>query len=121
MSSWLNKDGLLVLILQNYQTDCMKMIYKFLGKYYNLMALKDRFSQQFPEQYQVTIESVKFRVTIPDFEAAYTIAEFMLNCFTIPKPPTLKQDLEEYIQQNFLMPEGYRLSCHQDVLIIKKL
>lgn len=120
--SWLNNDGLLVLILQNYKSDCMKMIYKFIGKYYNLIALKDRFAKSHPQQYDVTMDFVEATVNVPNFEEAYTIAEFMLNNFTIPKPPPLRRDLQDYLQQNCLNKEGiYRLSCHQDFLIIRKL
>ena len=120
MTSWLNEDGILVLILQNYQTDCMKMIYKFLGKYYNLSALKDRFLKIHNQDFQGRIESIPATVTVDDFPPAYTICEFMLNCFTIPKPPPLRKDIETYIKNNFQIKQTYVLSCHQDILIIKK-
>ena len=120
IASWLKPGGILILILQNYQTDCMKMIYKFLGKYYNLVALKDRFLQAHSSEYQAKIELVKAKVQVNNFTEAYTIAEFMFNCFTIPKPPPLRQDIEEYLQQHFTTDNGYLLSCDQDILVIKK-
>jgi hypothetical protein len=59
-------------------------------------------------------------VTMPDLASAYTIAEFMLNLLPMPNPPA-RAALEEHIGKHFTQPNGgFRFSCHQDSLVIRR-
>jgi hypothetical protein len=52
-------------------------------------------------------------------DAAYTVAEFMLNLLPISQPPA-RRDLEAYIATNFATSDRtHRLSVHQDFLQIR--
>ncbi len=118
--SWLSDEGLLVVILQNQETDCMQMIAHFFGERYNISELKEQFCDHSSNDYQSDIELVEAHVTTEDFDSAYIIAEF-LNSIPIPEPPPLRRDLEQYIRKEFRHPDGgYRFSCHQDFLLIRK-
>ncbi len=120
--SWLSDEGLLVVILQNHETDCMQMIAHFFGEGYNLSELKEKFDSQSSNDYQSDIELVEAHVTTEDFATAYVIAEFMLNLIPIPEPSPLRRELEQYVRKEFrYLDGGYRFSCHQDFLLIRKV
>ncbi len=118
LASWLSPDGVLAVVLQNHETDCMRMREHFLGQRYGLSALARRFRQHAGDQYEVSLHRVDAQITTPDFDSAYTIAEFMLNLVRLTNPPPRAQ-VEEYVRTQFAAPSGgYRFSCHQDFLRI---
>jgi SAM-dependent methyltransferase len=120
MASWLTPTGVLVIVLQNHATDCMRMLEAFLGQRFDLTALATEFEQQHGQQYRLERQLVPAHVTTPDLASAYVIAEFMLNLLPMPNPPA-KRVLEEYIRTNFAGPNGgFRFSCHQDFLLVRQ-
>jgi len=119
LASWLGVGGVLVVIVQNRRTDCMRMLDHFLGQRFDLSALCRRFQAVRGEQYAIELETVPAHVATPDFDAAYTVAEFMLNVLPVPHPPA-RRELEEYVRKHLAVPEGgYRFSCDQDILEIR--
>jgi SAM-dependent methyltransferase len=119
MASWLAPHGTLVIVLQNHETDCMRMLDAFLGQRFDLAALAQDFEREHGDQYHVERQLVPAHVTTPDLASAYVIAEFMLNLLPMPTPPA-KSALEEYIRTHFADPKGgFRFSCHQDFLLIR--
>ena len=120
MASWLAPEGELVIVLQNHETDCMRMLEVFHGRRFNLAALGDEFQAAHGRQFTVERELVPAHIAARDFAVAYTIAEFMLNLLPMPNPPE-RRTLEEYIQQHFAEPNGgFRFSCHQDLLVVRQ-
>lgn len=120
MASWLAPDGALVVVLQNHETDCMRMLETFLGRRFNLTALAQEFEKEHGHQYEAERHLVPAHVTAPDLASAYTVAEFMLNLLPMPNPPE-RGALEEYVVQHFAEPNGsFRFSCHQDFLLIRQ-
>jgi len=120
MASWLGPTGVLAVILQNHETDCMKMLEAFLGQRFDLAALGQEFAAAHRQHYQVDRELVPAHVTTSDFDAAFTIAEFMLNLLPMPNPPA-RDTLEEYVRKHFARPGGgFQFSCHQDFLVIRR-
>ncbi len=118
--SWLKPGGVALVILQNGQTDCNRMIDHFLGKHLDLMLLGDRFQKKCKKDFSVKLGTVKAHITLPDLDATYLVAEFMLNLRPMENPPSRKE-LEAYILKNFAAPQGgYRFSCHQDILQIHR-
>ena len=118
--SWLAPEGVVLVVLQNHQTDCMQMLQHFLGKRFDLSALGKTFQDQTGQQYQVNIETVQAHISMSDFSSAYTVAEFMLNLLPIHNPPT-REAFENYITHHFQdQAGGYRFSCHQDFLKIQR-
>lgn len=117
--SWLSPVGVLVVVWQNHQTDCMEMLDHFFGERFDLLALAKEFQATTGGRYQVNIETVPAYVTSEDFEAAYMIAEFILNDLPIRHAPS-RTALDEYVREHFAEPNGgFRFSCHQDFLQIR--
>jgi SAM-dependent methyltransferase len=119
MASWLAPGGALVIVLQNHETDCMRMLEAFLGQRFDLAALAREFEEEHGRDYRVERQLVPAHVTTPDLASAYVIAEFMLNLLPMPNPPA-KRELEEYVRTHFAGPAGgFRFSCHQDFLVVR--
>jgi SAM-dependent methyltransferase len=120
MASWLGPEGVLVIVLQNHETDCMRMLEAFLGQRFDLTALAREFEANQARQYRVERQLVSAHVTTPDLASACVIAEFMLNLLPMPNPPE-RRALEEYLHAHFAVPGGgFRFSCHQDFLMIRQ-
>ena len=120
LTSWLSPTGMLVLILQNENTDCMTMHDHFFQERFQLSSLACEFRKKHGNRYQVRMETVPAHVATNDFDSAYAISEFMLNLLPVRVPPT-RQSVENYIRDHFSEGEqGYRFSCHQDFLCISK-
>src|SRR5262245_31457781 len=118
--SFLSPGGTLVVILQNAGTDCMRLVNHFHGQRFDLASLACAFQSQHDGRYDCRVETVESHVTTRDAAAAYTVAEFMLNLLPIAKPP-LRTSLEEYVRREFAAPSGgYRFSCSQDFLAIRR-
>jgi hypothetical protein len=120
LASWLAPGGALVVLLQNPQADGLRLLHHFLGLRFDLAGLARQFQAACGERYQVDFETVSCHVVTPDFDSAYTVAEFFLNGFALPRPPT-RRAVEDYVRQHFPDPAGgYRLSCHQDFLQVRR-
>ncbi|QDU73116.1 Methyltransferase domain protein [Bremerella volcania] len=119
MSDWLRPGGILLVILQQSTTDCMYMLDHFLDMHFDLPAIADRFASGHAEAFEVAFEKVDSHVTTSTFDVAYQIAEFMLNLLPMTYPPK-RSDLEAYIREHFQTDDGYRFSCSQDFLIVRR-
>ena len=120
LASWLAPGGLLVLVVQNHNTDCMRMLDQFLGQRFLVSSLAQKFQQQRPGSYDLRIDTSPAQIETTDFVSAYAIAEFMLNLLPIPQPPP-KRALEDYVRAHFERPNGsFRFSCDQDFIQIRK-
>jgi hypothetical protein len=119
MASWHTPMGALVIVLQNHETDCMKMLDVFHGRRFDLALLGREIEAKYGRQFRVEREIAPAHVTAPDFASAYTIAEFMLNLLPMPNPPP-RRALEDYVRDHFTEASGgFRFSCHQDFLVIR--
>jgi SAM-dependent methyltransferase len=120
LASWLSPEGVLVVVLQNPQTDCMKMVEHFHGRRFDLSALAGQFESQQAGKFLVTMDTVASEIVTEDLKSAYTIAEFMLNLLPMREPPQ-RRALESYVGR-FLVPtmDVYAYSCHQDFLQIRR-
>jgi hypothetical protein len=119
--SWLAPGGAAVLILQNPGSDCMRLETHFQNRTaIDLAALGEAFRADDGGRHEVAFETVASRIESADLADAMTIAQFMLNTFplTCPLP---RRVLEEYVRQYFLQPGGgYRFSCDQDFLTVRR-
>jgi hypothetical protein len=117
--SWMSPTGVTVVVLQNRGTACMTMLEHFFGHRFDLGALADAFRAKHGDRYDVTTTLDPAHVETSEPDAAYTVAEFMLNLLPISQPPA-RRDLEAYIATNFATSDGtHRLSVHQDFLQIR--
>ncbi len=120
LANWLSPEGVLVVMLQNPDTDCMRMLHHFFKQSFNLGALARELEAEEKGLYKTTLETVPSYITTSDFKSAYTVAEFMMNLLPMPEPP-LRKELEAYVEKHFAAGGGqYRFSCHQDFLQIRR-
>lgn len=118
LATWLAPEGVLVLMLQHYASDCMQMHTHFFQRTFNLAAVTQAFKEQQREKYQVEIEIMPVDVITPDLASAYRIAEFMLNGIPVANLPT-RNEVESYIQQHFQpQAQGYRFSTDHTLVQI---
>jgi Methyltransferase domain len=117
--SWMSPTGTTVVVLQNRSTACMTMLEHFFGHRFDLGGLADTFCAKHGDRYDVTTTLDPAHVETSEPDAAYTVAEFMLNLLPISQPPA-RPDLEAYVASNFTTSDGtHRLSVHQDFLQIR--
>lgn len=120
LASWLSREGVLVVALQNHETDCMKLLESFHGQRFDLSAAAREFSERYGMDYDTELQLVPSLVIPPDAAAAYTVAEFMLNLLPMRDPPP-RSALEEYLAAHSQSAEGVIcLSCHQDFLVVRR-
>jgi SAM-dependent methyltransferase len=120
LASWLAPGGLLVILVQNHDTDCMHMLNHFFGKRFLVSSLARQFEEAHARSYAVQIDTDAARIETRDFRSAYGIGEFMLNLLPISQPPE-RRALEGYVQSHFERPDGsFRFSCDQDFIQIRK-
>ena len=120
LASWLAPGGVLVVVVQNHDTDCMNMLDHFLGKRFLVSSLARQFQEERGSSYDLRIDTSPAKIETPDFPSAYLIAEFMLNLLPIPHPPP-ERALEDYVRAHFERPDGsFRFSCDQDFIQIRK-
>lgn len=120
LASFLGPSGMLVVVLQNAATDCMSLVEHFHGKRFDLNGPFREFQSRHLGAFDCRIDTVESHIETRDFASAYTVAEFMLNLLPF-REPALRNDLEEYIRGHFAKAAGgYRLSCSQDFLVIRR-
>ncbi len=120
MVSWLAPQGTLIVILQNSQSDCMQMLRHFLKRAFDLKQLAGAFEEKAADDLEVSVETVPSRISTPDLDKAYSVAEFMLNLLPLPEPPA-SAEVCGYVQKHFKAKDGsFRFSCTQDFLQIRR-
>src|SRR5438093_12013524 len=100
LASWLSSGGVLVLVVQNHDTDCMRMLEHFFGRRFLLASCARQFQKGCDESYQVRVDTVPAQVETADLASAYTIAEFMLNLLPVSDPPA-RGPLDAYVGAPF--------------------
>jgi SAM-dependent methyltransferase len=119
MASWLSPGGVLVVVLQNRNSDCMRMLDHFLSRHFDLTGPVQQFQKEWGHRYTVATERVPAHIATPDLASAYTIAEFVLNLLPPPEG-LLRRELEEYVEEHFIQTDGsFRFSCDQDFVRIE--
>ena len=120
LASWLAPGGVLLVVVQNHETDCMDMLGHFLGQRFLVSSLAKQFQEERRSSYDLRIDTTPAKIETPDLPSAYVIAEFMLNLLPIPHPPA-QRALADYVRANFARPDGsFRFSCDQDFIQIRK-
>ncbi len=117
--SWLNPQGVAVLVLLNPTTDIGRMWDHFLGRRFDIAPLGDEFQRKHEADFVVKSDTVPARFTPLEARSAYTVMEFFLNDFPMVEPIRWK-DVEQYVKRHFGDPAGYPFSCDQDCLQIQR-
>ncbi|MFD5558642.1 class I SAM-dependent methyltransferase [Streptomyces sp. NPDC127068] len=113
LTSWRSSGGECVIVLQNPDSDSMRMLQEFGGPRSDLSGQLDGMDIRFV--HRVTDPA---HVSTPDLPTAVNVAAFMLGTAPLPSPPTRKQ-VEDYVQANFSSSSGYQFTCTQDFLHIE--
>ena len=117
--SWMKPTGRTIIVMQHHDTDCMRMLEQFCGHRFNLSLLADLLRVKHGTRYTMDIVRNDAHVETHDFTSTLIIAEFMLNLLPLSVPPS-KAAVESYIRSHFTpIQDGYRFSCHQDILQIR--
>lgn len=118
LASWTAPGGRTIVVLQNPDGDCMRMLRHFTGHRYDLRGLIAPFTATDTHgEWHPTLTTVAGTVETPDLDTALTIAQFLLNDAPLPTPPPRLDDLADYLRDHHRTPEGgYRLTCPQDYL-----
>lgn len=120
LTSWVAPGGVLVVIVQHHETDCMRMLDHFLGLRFNMAELTAQLGETFDDRYQLELDLIPARIRTKDLDAAYTVAEFMLNLLPVSHIPD-RRAVAAYVEEYFANPSGgYDFSCHQDCLVIHR-
>jgi SAM-dependent methyltransferase len=120
LASFLAPAGLLVIVLQNPETDCMKLVDHFHRRRFDLVGACREFHARHAGKFDTRMETVASHVETSEFGTASTVAEFMLNLLPFDEPP-LRADLEAYVRREFAASNGeFRFSCSQDFLAIRR-
>ncbi|MEV5680290.1 MULTISPECIES: class I SAM-dependent methyltransferase [unclassified Streptomyces] len=122
LASWTAPGGRTVVVLQNPDGDCMRMLRHFTGHRYDLRSLIAPFTaSDIHREWRLTLTTVAATVEAPDLDTALTIAQFLLNDAPMPTPPPRLDDLAGYLQDHHRTPDGgYRLTCPQDYLHMER-
>lgn len=136
LASWLAPGGSLVVVLQNHESDCMRMLDRFYGRRFDLSQLAAEFRETPGERYRTVLETRPAAIQTSDFATAATIAEFMLNLLPLggdaeaaeaaeeePRrlPAPARDEVARYIRQHFADGcGGFRFSCNQDFLLVRR-
>lgn len=119
LASFTAPGGVLVVILQNSGSDCMRLVKHFHKRQFDLPALGDAFQKRQGDKFHAQVITAECHIQTADFPTAYTIAEFMLNLLPIASPP-LRCELEDFVDNEFADGQGgFRFSCTQDFLVIR--
>lgn len=120
LASWLKPNGVLVCILQNPSTDCMRMVEYLYQDRFDLAGLAQKFDLFAGHRFQQTMRTLPSYIETSDLESAYTIAELVLNVVPM-RDPVPRDLLVDHVNRFFRGPDGtYHFSCNQDFLIIKR-
>jgi hypothetical protein len=120
LGSWLAKDGLLVVILARPKGTCMSICEHFYDRCLDLSLLAKDMQQKTNHDFEIILETLPVKITAPDLNTAYKIAEFLLN------PPPSEYNLpshkviEDYIKKHCMTAQGeYQFSCDQYLLQLR--
>lgn len=118
--SWLAPQAVLIVIIQNSQSDCMQLLRHFLKRAFDLKQLEAAFAEKASEDFEVSLDTVPSHITTPDLDTAYCVAEFMLNLLPLENPP-IGAEVSEYVAKHFKTSDrSFRFSCTQDFLTIRR-
>lgn len=96
--SWLATDGLLVVVLQNHRTDCMRMLQHFFGHHYNLAGILPELKTRLSTAYDITCQVEPAHIWAEQFADIYIITEFMLNLVKINMAPPKQEVSYEMVR-----------------------
>lgn len=123
MLGWVAGGGELILVLQNPESDCMRMVNAFTGFRYDLSVVAYQIAGDaaFPDM-QTVLDTIPATIHTEREADAVTIAEFMLNLAPMNSLDELpyRSDLHNHVRDEFTDPSGgFTFTCTQDFLRLR--
>jgi hypothetical protein len=119
LASWLGVEGNAVVLLGNPEADSMALSREFLGKQFDLARAAQAFKTRHGD-WEIVIQLLKCEVVLDDLESACTLTKFFLSDHPDWGKTITRRKVEEYVRSHFTDPRGYRLSCDQDILLLRR-
>lgn len=118
LATWVAPNGVLIVVVQNHSTDCMRMLGHFFGYRFHFTELAGQFGSKWGGRYRIEMETVPAQVTTEDCDPAFTVAEFMLHLLPISQPPS-RENSAHYVHRHVARSGGlFFFSCDQNFLMI---
>ncbi|MFE9659252.1 methyltransferase domain-containing protein [Streptomyces sp. NPDC005955] len=117
LASWTTPEGACLVVLQNQDSDSMRMLRHFGGSTPDLVGILE--DQPTGTRVDVvSVDTVEAHVRTPDLATVVEVASFMLA--HLPAAPAPEQ-VEQYARAHFAAADGgYAFSCTQDVVRISQ-
>jgi len=122
LASWLDKEGLLVVCLENPSADCQKMVWKFSARRFDLQPLLGSFRARHSTDFCADIHTLRSEIKTDTPDDAFTIAEFLLSSACSPPLGAVAtvDAVKDYIATHFSRDGGFSFSCDQDFMLIRR-
>jgi hypothetical protein len=119
LTSWLGVYGVVVVILGNPNADVIALPREFFGSNIDLASALQEFKARH-DNFEIVTHTLNCEVVVDDLESACTLARFFLSDYPDWGKTVTRRRVEEYVRSHFSDPRGYRLSCDQDVLLLRR-
>jgi SAM-dependent methyltransferase len=120
--NWVAPGGALLLMLQNPENDCMKMVRHFTGVRFDLSDLARRLEQNGNGLVQsVAMATLPIRYRSTNLADAIDVAEFMINVPALrSRSLPSRQELESYVVRNFSAEGTICITHTHDILTVRR-
>lgn len=119
LTSWLGVDGTAVVLLGNRDADSMALSREFFGRQFDLARAAQEFKTRH-DDWEIVMRLLNCEVVVDDLESACTLTRFFLSDHPDWGRTVTRRKVEEYVRSHFTDPRGYRLSCDQDILLLRR-
>ncbi|MDF3289626.1 class I SAM-dependent methyltransferase [Streptomyces silvisoli] len=119
MLDWLADGGELLVVLQNPDSDCQRLVRHFTGVHLDLAELRDELNG---DGVVAEVETLTSHVQAGTLADVVVIAEFLLSMAPLDQlgPPD-RRDLEVYVRRAFAdYSGGFSFTCTQDFLRVRR-
>jgi hypothetical protein len=119
LTSWLGADGTAAVLLGNRDADAIALSREFFGRQLDLAPAAQEFKTRH-DDWEIAMHTVRCEVVVDDLESACTLTKFFLSDHPDWGRTVTTRRVKEYVRSHFTDPRGYRLSCDQDVLVLRR-
>lgn len=119
LTSWLGAYGLAAVLLGNANADVIALPREFFGKKIDLTPALQEFKARHAD-FEILTQTLNSEILVEDLESACTLTRFFLGDYPDWGKTVTRRKIEEYVQSHFTHPRGYRLSCDQDAVLLRR-
>ena len=118
LASWVGPNGAAVVLLANSDADVILLPRAFFGANFNLAQAAQEFKARHPG-WDVLMSTLNCEIVVEDLESACMLTRFFLSDYPDWGNKVTLRRVQEYVLSHFAGPRGYRMSCDQDVLLVR--